>query len=41
MQFSNLVLYVSLRVERGNLVGKDTFVYMRLLHSVRNDIIIV
>ena len=32
---------VSLRgVERrGNLIGKNVFLFMRLLHSVRNDII--
>jgi len=30
---------VSLRAKRGNLLGKDAFLFMRLLHSVRNDII--
>jgi hypothetical protein len=30
---------VSLRAKRGNLLGKNVFLFMRLLHSIRNDII--
>jgi hypothetical protein len=30
---------VSLRAKRGNLLGEDISLFMRLLHSVRNDII--
>ncbi len=29
---------VSLRAKRGNLLRKNVFLYMKLLHSVRNDI---
>ena len=29
---------VSLRAKRGNFLGKNAFLFMRLLHSVRNDI---
>jgi len=29
---------VSLRAKRGNLLGENAFLFMRLLHSVRNDI---
>ncbi len=30
---------VSLRAKRGNLLEKNTFLFMGLLHCVRNDVI--
>jgi len=30
---------VSLRAKRGNLLGENAFLFMKLLHSVRNNII--
>ncbi len=30
---------VSLRAQRGNLLWKNAFLFMGLLHSIRNDII--
>ena len=29
---------LSLRAKRGNLLGKNAFLFMRFLHSVRNNI---
>jgi len=34
-----LKVKVSLRAKRGNLLGENAFIFMRLLHSVRNDIL--